>query len=293
MAEYSNAEVRAVSALRDRRHRINSSRQSFEQLTYDVRRELGVIASHCAETERRRWQELQACEADPDRDCSRLRHRYTTAARVRIAVERLSGEILQMVALRRSRVDDYVARTADWLWRLANHLEGIGPPPEDTGTVAAGPGRSGGLAAPTSSEGSTSPGQGGSLFGRNLERVALSSVSVPRDLFEREPAKGSATLEDMMWAAATFREVVIPHLMRGGTRDQLREMDRAAGNEVGLRRLEGAWEVYLGDDTPKVDRSADGGINVTTGRHRILAAQLVGLSWLPMRVSDVGVDGEH
>ena len=118
----------------------------------------------------------------------------------------------------------------------------------------------------------------------NAEAVSLDLVEVSNDLFKAEQ-RASYAESDLEWAASTFRDVVLPHVLAGGTRDELRERDRAAGNVVGLRRLEGAWEVYLGDDIPAVTVDGSGRIvSVNNGRHRILAAKRVGLPWIPMRV---------
>ena len=138
-----------------------------------------------------------------------------------------------------------------------------------------------------------SPTQNGSIIdrlalGAEIKPVRLDRVKIQGDLFETEPAKGRASKSDMIWAAKTFRDIVLPHIAQGGTRDELAALDREEGH-TWFRRLAGAWDVYLGADLPNVEMAPNGSVTlVIGGRHRTLAAQLAGLTWIPMRVDHSG-----
>ena len=165
---------------------------------------------------------------------------------------------------------------------------------------------SGSYEAPTSSLASRNSLLGGELApGGDLEIQTASGVDLPPDmeavslsavpgdlispsLFEDEPAKGGAKLCDMIWAARCWRDEIIPHLQKGGTREQLEEFDRQDGR-TGFRRRTGAWDVYFGSENATIHMKPDGSVeSITGGRHRILAARLAGLDWIPMRVSRSG-----
>lgn len=126
-------------------------------------------------------------------------------------------------------------------------------------------------------------------FAPGIEAVRLSSLRIPSDLipadlFDARPAKG-ASKEDMIWAAECFRDAIIPHLESGSTKEEIEATD-STNDRVGLRRWSGAWDVYLGDNCAKVDLAPDGSlVSITNGAHRILAAHLAGLEWIPMRVT--------
>lgn len=297
MAEYTDLQVRTLDALLRERGALSGLTEEVLKELASTQRTLQEIAIHCAAFVRDRSEALRECESMEDSDCSRVRARYDTAIRVQSQVNQVVTDLSRDLRLRCSVITEQSQTATAWLSRVVAHLEGVGPPPEDfipaSGSAVTSardeiPGPSGQPELPASA--ASLPGGRSIIAGLELAsdvlRVRVNEAPIRSDLFEVEPAKGGTTKEDMIWAAVTFRDVVLPHIARGGTRDELREIDLAEGNSPGLRRLEGAWEVYLGNDIPRVTLDATGQIvDIDWGRHRILAAQLAGLSWIPMRVS--------
>ncbi len=291
-----DVQVRSVAALRAER---GSIKQRLAHTEDEIRQTLATLASitaHCAEITARRYRALEACEADKDRNCSRERREYETAARVQTGVDRLAAELTTRLNGRALSIAERGRLMDGWLANLADHIDRVGAPPGDSQLSPApsggvGGGTTAGATSANSGETGAPPSRGGTnviaglALGDGVERVRLDGVSVREDLFEVEPAKGGASEGDMIWAAETFRDTVIPHAARGGTRDELAELDDAEGRAGSFRQRGGAWDVYLGSDMPQVAMSPDGTVvDVGSGRHRILAAKRAGLSWLPMRV---------
>ncbi len=298
MAEYKDVQVRTLDALVREGGLLGGLTEDVLNELASTQRTLQEIAIHCAATVRHRFEALRSCESMEDRDCNRVRARYDTALRVQSQVDQVVTALSRDLRLRGSVITEQSQRATAWLSRVVAHLEGVGPPPDDfieasgpNGATAGGaigaPASQSELAAPASSLSGRRNVVAGLELAPDVRRVRVFGAPVRPDLFEVEPAKGGASKEDMLWAAVTFRDVVLPHIARGGTKDELREIDLAEGNSPGFRRLEGAWEVYLGNDIPRVALDASGQIvDIGYGRHRILAAKLAGLSWIPMRVSD-------
>jgi hypothetical protein len=82
------------------------------------------------------------------------------------------------------------------------------------------------------------------------------------------------TKDDYLWAATSWREVVRPGLERGLSQDDFAAMD-AQSDAPPLRRLADICGMYLGDPIT-LSEEPGGRWTVTSGRHRLEAARLIG-----------------
>lgn len=291
MPGYLDAQVAEVASLRRSEASIRdmSTRASTEvRAAAQLLREFD---SHCALLVSRLYIELRSCENRENSDCGAQRRRYERAIAIQAKVHTVCAELQSKLALRRRDIETGGAEAASWLRRLAVQIEQVGSSSSGS-LVVTGDGPVAGAAAGGDDElNRDGPSAGNSVIAglalpNNVRRVSVRTEAVSDSIFELEPAKG-ATREDMVWAAETFRDVILPHVARGGTREELRQLDHDSGKYTGMRRLEGAWEVYLGDDMPKVLLDERGDVaDVIGGRHRIAAARAAGLGWIPMRVVD-------
>lgn len=300
---YESIQVTRVTDVRDARDRLLEETHVATKSIESALRTFRGALDACQDETRRRRRLLSECMSQHDADCSALRRRYETALAVERTVAQAVEDVRAQLAHHKHRLTETSRGAAAWLWNVVEHLGGVAPG-TTTSATAVSASTGGGTSPSTRSDSApTDPSTGSTVralgsvavgafmlghdFGTDVRRVTLAAVEVPPDLFTTEPSDGY-TADDLMWAATTFRDAVVPHLARGGTREDLREMDHASGNFVGLRRLEGAWEVYLGTSMVDVDVDSSGQIvSFNNGRHRTLAAQMAGLSWIPMRVRQV------
>ena len=103
--------------------------------------------------------------------------------------------------------------------------------------------------------------------------ILFSSVDPPND----------STSQDMLWAAGVFKNILVPFILSGGTKQQLTMLDDLERSPDRLRRFTGAWDQYLGGrlNIPFVGLQ-DGIPKLSSGRYRTSAAQIVGIKTLPM-----------
>ncbi|MCQ3812109.1 MAG: hypothetical protein KTV68_16315 [Acidimicrobiia bacterium] len=108
------------------------------------------------------------------------------------------------------------------------------------------------------------------------------------------------TEEDIIWAAETFISVVVPHILGGGTKQELVCIDSRNGNSQPLRQFAPIWDLYLHcTEMPFAVFDEDAcRIALNSGRHRTRAAQVVGIETLPMQARsreeiEDAIDNEH
>lgn len=144
-------------------------------------------------------------------------------------------------------------------------------------SLAGGGGGGGGAAA---APGDAGGGPSAAAFPPGFELISLADVedSDPDLAFEKVPEA------DLVWAVEALRDVVLPGMQRGLTLDDFRDMDAQLGQQ-GTRSYADTYSGFFGDSALRVDRGADGRLGVTNGRHRILVARRLGLTWLPGRRS--------
>ncbi len=83
----------------------------------------------------------------------------------------------------------------------------------------------------------------------------------------------------------TWDQLVRPGLDRGMFRDDFAARDQTRGAPP-LRRTADVYDMILGSDPLRVERRADGTLNVINGRRRIEIASELGISHLPAAVAD-------
>lgn len=120
-----------------------------------------------------------------------------------------------------------------------------------------------------------------SAFG--LENVSLGKVDFSDNPVEGAYGKGGASLTDYRWAVETWATVVGPGVAAGLGREAFEERDSREGR-VGLRRLGGVYDLFLGDDRIVYSRRPDGSLDVINGRHRIEVARSLGIEQLPGKI---------
>lgn len=135
--------------------------------------------------------------------------------------------------------------------------------------------------------------QYGQLENKNIVAVELSKI--PRECLEdddgidlldsKSGGPKDYTKEDILWAAETFKSIVVPHILKGGTRQQFASCDSKHDNSERLRKIAPIWDLYLkGTEIPLITLKDDTGqIAIEFGRHRTRAAQVVGIRSLPMQ----------
>lgn len=138
------------------------------------------------------------------------------------------------------------------------------------------------------------------LRGKTSESWSVVPVALDREFGDGafEDSSGNTVLDlsadgmsanlrsDFLWAAEVFGTVVIPHILSGGTQAELLEMDREYGAPY-RRQSAVVWSMYLGDSIPSVVLDENKKVRFNEGRHRTLAASIVGLEAIPMRTYSI------
>ncbi len=134
------------------------------------------------------------------------------------------------------------------------------------------------------------PGRAASNGGASpaLSNFGLSDVDVgAADLadtpIQGEFGRGGASRADYRWAVQTWSDTVGPGVARGMTRDDFAARDQRY-EAPPLRRTADVYDMFLGTDRIRVDRRADGSLNVVNGRHRLHIARDLGIRSLPGQV---------
>ena len=117
-----------------------------------------------------------------------------------------------------------------------------------------------------------------------MGEVAVSFANLAENPIEGEFGRGGATRADYRWAVQVWNDIVGPGVGQGATRDDFAVRDER--NEAPpLRRLADVYDMFLGTDRIRVNRLADGSLNVINGRHRLQIASDLGIDSLPGEVT--------
>lgn len=134
------------------------------------------------------------------------------------------------------------------------------------------------VSGPSANRQTSTAGHGGPA---NLRDADVSALSVADNPLTDE-GKGGATASDYDWAVQAWDSVVRPGLDRGATREHFAAKDQAR-NAPPFRRLADIHDMFLGSDPVALSRGVDGNVTIASGRHRIAAAQRLGIRTLPVQ----------
>lgn len=141
-------------------------------------------------------------------------------------------------------------------------------------------GSGGGPSAPAST-GTAAVAQLSSFGLTDLDVDAADLADTP---LQGEFGRGGASRADYRWAVQTWSDTVGPGVARGMTRDDFAARDQRYGAPP-LRRTADVYDMFLGTDRIRVDRRADGSLNIVNGRHRLQVARDLGIRSLPGEAS--------
>jgi hypothetical protein len=122
-----------------------------------------------------------------------------------------------------------------------------------------------------------------------LSRLGLTDLDVGAADLADTPivgafGKGGLSRADYRWAVQAWSDIVGPGVERGMTRSDFSDRDERIGAPP-LRRMSDVYDMFLGADRIRVDRQADGSLNIVNGRHRLQVARDLGIKSLPGEVS--------
>lgn len=117
-----------------------------------------------------------------------------------------------------------------------------------------------------------------------LSEVDVSAADMADTPIRGEFGRGGASRADYRWAVQTWSDTVGPGVAKGMTRDDFATRDQRSGAPP-LRRTADVYDMFLGTDRVRVDRRADGSLNIVNGRHRLQIASDLGIKTLPGEIS--------
>ena len=212
--------------------------------------------------------------AEVDRQVALLQHAHVRTAEPSVTAARadISRRALQLDAYRAARAG---ANAGPALAGIASAARTLG---------AAG---AAGAAALTAMI--TSPASSPDDAPTWLARCGLTDIDPAKADFADNPivgsfGRGGLTRADYRWAATTWDQLVRPGLDRGASRDDFAARDEARG-AAPLRRTADVYDMMLGSNPLRLERRADGTLNVIDGRHRIQIARELGITHLPAVVT--------
>lgn len=146
--------------------------------------------------------------------------------------------------------------------------------------------RGGGVIGGTGGSGPASVSVGGSapLSSFGLSEVHVSAADLADTPIQGGFGRGGATRADYRWAVQTWTDTVGPGVAKGMTRDDFVARDQRNG-AAPLRRTADVYDMFLGTDRIRVNRDANGSLNIVNGRHRLQIARDLGIKSLPGQVS--------
>lgn len=231
----------------------------------------------------RRQRALDACRSQENADCS---HEYARVERAQSSLRQTQSLAEEVAGLHRAykqRMSDLRERTERRTHVIERQMDHVQRNPDSGAAPAGGTGSDrgasiGGVALIGANTDASSGGSGLLPAGTSRARIA----DLPIDPGLDQP-KGGASWDDMVWAATTFKEVILPGIARGLGSEDFARMDLEQGNE-GFRRLGGAHDLYW-RDPPVLCRDSSGTLSFTHGRHRAEAARRAGLTWIPAKLT--------
>ena len=206
-------------------------------------------------------------------DLVQARSVHDQARRASVRIADVAAGVGQLNKAHANYGTSQAAAAQGQLAAMSRAIEGYG-----SGGVGGGTGGS----APASA----STGNGGSvqLSSFGLRDVDVGATDLADTPINGEFGRGGATRADYRWAVQTWSDTVGPGIARGMTRDDFAARDQRNGAPP-LRRTADVYDMFLGTDRIRVDRRADGSLNVVSGRHRLLIARDLGIKSLPGQVS--------
>jgi hypothetical protein len=227
-----------------------------------VQRDL-VRAQRSLEAARRATQRI----AEVARQVARLQHSHVQTAEVSVSAARadVSRRVTALDAYRAAHSGDGSAAVAGI---VSSALSAVG-----TAGAAA-------LAAMTTSPSSSALGGPTWLVGCGLADIDVAKADFADNPITGSFGRGGLTRADYRWAVTTWDQVVRPGLDRGMSRDDFAARDQTRGAPP-LRRTADVYDMILGSDPIRVERRADGTLDVINGRRRIEIARELGVSHLP------------
>jgi hypothetical protein len=212
--------------------------------------------------------------AEVDRQVALLQHAHVRTAEPNVTAARadLSRRALQLDAYRAARAGAHAGAAIAGIASAAGRLGAAG---------------AAGAAALTAMI--TSPAPSAIDDPTWLARRGLTDIDVARADFADNPITGSfgrggLARADYRWAVTTWDQLVRPGLERGTSRDDFAARDEAR-RAPPLRRTADVYDMMLGSNPLRVERRADGTLNVVDGRHRIEIARELGITHLPAVVT--------
>jgi hypothetical protein len=225
---------------------------------------------------------LEACQRDPEADCSGLQReveraaaRLATAEGALRAAERACSEFQPRQARFTREAQRLVGEGRQLLGRMAEDLE--------TYLAVAGGGEflggaSGAAAAPSTPPPTPGLPDGWAMVPLGLIDTSDSSVTGPESF-----GKGY-TSDDLAWAFETLHEVVLPALAYGHGADYFQQRDLAEGR-YGTRSYSDTYSGFFKDSSAiKLEPRPDGTYSIGNGYHRVWVAQRLGLDTVPGQV---------
>lgn len=228
-----------------------------------------ALLSAAGEDQRRR---LQA-------ELIRAKEAYDQAKRANVRVQDVAASVGQLSRAHTTGAIAMVASARVKLSAMSQALEGY-----RLGGVVPGVGAIGGGGPSAKGVG------GGSLASMGLAELDVSAADLDEnpildgDRSREAFGKGGLSRADYRWAVQTWNDTVGPGVASGKTREQFADRDERSSAKP-LRRTADVYDLFAGTDRIRVDRRADGSLNVINGRHRLLIARELGIKTLPGEVS--------
>lgn len=221
-------------------------------------------------------EERAACQARVNVAAGRLAEGRTLLTTIQDERERFLGV---RARYEHSMTHD-VSRGKSELRRLGVELDRYSAGGSAGGGLAAGMGPAGGgSGSPAGSGGGLDP-LAGALASHGLQMVDVGGIDLSGEDMANDHGR-SAT--DYRWLVEKWESVIAPGIEDGMTRDDFAARDAQSQAPEG-RRLADAYDVMLGSHAAKVSVGSDGAVTADGGRHRIAAAQQLGVTSIPARV---------
>ena len=240
-----------------------------------------------------------AC-ADAERVVSRCGSKVSALEAALATADGDDGRRLNAELVRTRALHDQVRRASVRISDVATAVRQLNRAHESYGTSQAAAARSQLAAMSRAIEGYRGGGVGGGAGGSapdsantgrssqpssfGLSDVDVSAADLADTPIQGEFGRGGASRADYRWAVQTWSDTVGPGVAKGMTRDDFAARDQRIGAPP-LRRTVDVHDMFLGTDRIRVDRRADGSLNIVNGRHRLQIARDLGIRSLPGQVS--------
>jgi ParB-like chromosome segregation protein Spo0J len=242
--------------------------QQAQALYAQIQREL-VDAEQSLETARQATWRM----AEVTRQVARLQRSHARTAESSVSAARadLASRVMALGAYRAAGAGIATAAVV-----RASSIAGV--------IGAAGASAVSALAATAGPAAPSAAGSAGWLADHGLTDIDVAEAGFADNPITGSFGRGGRTRADYRWAVTTWDQVVRPGLDRGMCRDDFAARDAARGSTP-PRRSADVYDMFLGTGPVRVERLADGRLNVIDGRHRLAAAGELGVTHLPAAVT--------